>query len=228
MKRIYFPSVVALLASLVSLLCCAKPVSADSSPVVARIINGTSISNRNSAVAQVNLHQYGSRFVCTGALITPRVVLTAWHCVGRRAKYMSVKIGGKRFSVARFKVHPDVEIDAQGLIKNDVALLYLARPSSAPRLSLLTSRAPVANDAVEVMGYGVDELGMYGVLRDGMARIDAVSSEFVQTLFDSEKQANSCNGDSGGPAILTYRDPVGVLRTGIIGTVSTGTTSNCM
>lgn len=206
----------------------AESAATASTPRIPRIVNGSRVSSTNSPVVRVNLNQNGEQYICSGALITPKVVLTAWHCVGRRARSLTVFIGRKRFTVARVKVHPKVSVDARGLIKNDVALLYLAKSATTPRLSLLTSRPPQANDTVSVIGYGLDEYGDFGVLRQGVARIDQVDGQFFQTLFDSFLQANSCSGDSGGPAILSYRDASGQLRKGIIGTVSTGTTNDCL
>lgn len=208
--------------------CVSMAAEAQESRPIARIINGTRVSNLHSPVVEVNLRQDGALYLCTGSLIAPKVVLTAWHCVGRRASAMSVVIAGKRFAVARFKVHPHVSVDRNGRINNDLALLFLAKPPSVPRLSLLTSRKPAVGDTVTVIGYGLDEYGWFGFLRLGTARIDGVTSDFVQTLFQSYAQANSCGGDSGGPAILSYLDDQGQQRSGIIGTVSTGTTSSCL
>ena len=192
-----------------------------------RIVNGSKVSSANSPIVQVRQQTSSGAALCTGTLLTSKAVLTAWHCVTRRPSEMSVVIAGKRFSVSKVRTHPRVRVAASGLIKNDVAVLTLSRATSKPTMPLLTSRSPQASDVVTVIGYGVDDNGRTGALRQGLSTINRVSTDFVETLFTSLSQANSCSGDSGGPAILQYTDPQGVTRRGVIGTVSTGTTSDC-
>lgn len=200
---------------------------ADGGVILPRIVNGSKVSSTNSPIVQVRQRTSSGTALCTGTLLTSRAVLTAWHCVTRRASEMSVVIAGRRFTVTKIRTHPRVRVAASGLIKNDVAILTLSKPTSKPTMPLLTSRSPQASDVVTVIGYGLDDNGRTGVLRQGLSTIDRVSTEFVETLFTSLSQANSCSGDSGGPAILRYTDPFGVVRIGIVGTVSTGTTSDC-
>ncbi|MGI8461073.1 MAG: S1 family peptidase [Solirubrobacterales bacterium] len=80
---------------------------------------------------------------CGGALIAPRVVLTAAHCVVDRApSSLDVVIGryrrsdrdGERIKVARIASHPNYD---PGPTSDDAALLKLGKPSVAPPLALV-------------------------------------------------------------------------------------------
>ncbi len=189
------------------------------------IINGTPTSDRQSPVVAVRQRALTYYYLCTGSLIAPNVVLTARHCVTSAAQKMSVYIAGLPFAVTKVTAHPQAHQDKYGLLHNDVALLFLKKPSSKPTLPLLVSRSTQAGDTILIMGYGEDENAQIGVLRKGTSIVSQVSSEYVLTYFSSLNEANSCNGDSGGPAIFSYLDKNNAKHSGIVGTVSFGTVS---
>jgi len=208
-------------------------------PVTARIVNGTAVTSIHTPVVQVRRAAASGYYLCTGSILTSKVILTASHCVVRSVgrmnpvspKIMRVVIAGRSFAVKRIKVHPAAMLQqSSGLIQNDVALLFLEKATSIRRLSLLVSRAPQPDDRVRVLGYGLDRApyGTSGVLRSGYSIINSVDSDFVVTVYRYLYEANSCSGDSGGPAVLSYIDSNGITRAGIVGTVSTGTTQNCV
>ena len=141
---------------------------------------------------------------------------------------MKVVANGVTYAVQKVSTHPLVRQDAgTGLIHYDVAVLTLSRPIHVPTLSLMTSRPIKSGNSITIVGYGLDEFGNAGSLRTGTTSVDGVTSEYVITVFNGSSESDSCNGDSGGPAILSYTDSKGRVRKGIVGITSAGTSTNC-
>ncbi len=192
-----------------------------------KIIHGRRISTQNSPVVLVERRSGYSSFLCSGSLISPTVVLTAWHCVSTNPDNMAVAINGRRFSVRKVRTHPDVREDEEGFLYNDLALLFLKYPSSARRLSLLTSKPITKSVPLAIYGYGLDARNGLGILNKGVTQVDEVDQDFVVAFYNDRSKSNSCSGDSGGPAIATYYDENNVRHTGIVGVTSAGLTADC-
>ena len=197
-----------------------------STPLQPRIVNGSPVSNYRSPIVEVIGKDAEGTFICTGSVIASNAVLTAKHCAVA-ASHMTVKISGHTFRVTRVRKDPHAYSNAAGYVFNDVAILTLAKRTIKKPLALLVSAPPQPGDSVTILGYGLDEFGGLGTLRQGTAIISAVTADFVTTTFSSLRQSNSCNGDSGGPALLTYTDSHGLQHSGIVGTVSTGSAGGC-
>ena len=147
--------------------------------------------------------------VCTGALVSPRVVLTAAHCVrldGDVGGYEVVIGASLADPAAVFIVTSDSRAypgfdDASH--RGDVALLRLSEPAPVAPLTLPdAASAPVAGDAVRAVGFGVAQSGgiLDGVKRTGAMVISTVSA----TSFDAVPGPGmTCAGDSGGPVFRT-------------------------
>jgi secreted trypsin-like serine protease len=191
-----------------------------------RIIFGTQLAARGSPVVLVRRANGSASALCTGSVIAPSVVLTAWHCVSRRAANMSVVINGKRRAVTRVRTHPGVRIGSNGAVFNDVALIQLKQKVAIAPLPLLLSRPVQIGDSLQIAGYGLTEFQTSGSLLTGFTSIDEVSENFIVSVF-GRMDSNSCSGDSGGPAIGSYRDTNGQMRAGIVGITSTGTSLSC-
>lgn len=145
------------------------------------------------------------RVVCSGTLISPRVVLTAAHCVSAvPAADALVYIGadvsdgrGELIPVDHMLAHPDYAAP-----NDDVGLIVLARPASITPASLRSTALDPSQvgAAARIVGFGADELGGLGVKREGNSMISAINPrDFVATAAP----ATSCNGDSGGPVFVT-------------------------
>jgi hypothetical protein len=142
---------------------------------------------------------------CSGAVIGPRAVLTAAHCVTRRGA-LEVVVGPSvdrpteiRRVIAIWS-HPEFD-DADNA--HDLAVLLLDRPVTSAAPSPLADAALDAGDVgalVRLVGYGADGDGAPpGDKRTGTAEIAAVGA----VTFDAvPAPAMSCQGDSGGPVLL--------------------------
>jgi secreted trypsin-like serine protease len=190
-----------------------------------KIINGTDCSDVDSPVVQVTvLFPGGEIGTCSGSLLTARAVLTAAHCFALQRypfSSASVRVEGRDHAVASVVLHPEANVP-----QNDAAIVFLASPASAPTLPLALSDALEPGDPLSVFGYGIDDEQFPGVLRSGWMYVKGIDSQDIQAVFDDES-ANVCYGDSGGPALWTFRNRSGEEVTGIVGITSFGNTAGC-
>ncbi|MCX7566542.1 trypsin-like serine protease [Sulfitobacter sp. F26169L] len=122
------------------------------------------------AVGRLDINGKG---FCTGALIAPKLVLTAAHCMfdsdtGQRideghieflAGWRNGRAGAYR-DVARVVVHPDYMYDetlSSDRVRNDLALLELVQPIRNTSIQpFKTAARPRAGDRVGVVSYALD------------------------------------------------------------------------
>ena len=174
---------------------------------------------------------------CTGALIAPKIVLTAAHCVQPGADYKIVEYGADKQpslqDVKSVAIHPGFNMQAMLAHRAtaDVALLQLSSPARGktpstlglPNIPILVgSRFTIAGIGVTVRGDGksggtIRAAGLIATGKPGSLQI---------RLVDPVNQGRSdglgaCTGDSGGPVFEDKQ-----TSPAIIGVVSWSTGPN--
>jgi V8-like Glu-specific endopeptidase len=184
------------------------------------IIGGTP-DGTDPAVVSFSVGGYPA---CTGTLIAENVVLSAGHCanaLGTSVTY-EVHFGAdsrkpdKRVNVDEQRAHPNYTAEGAPF---DLSLFHLREPVTDVTPLELDTDSPTDADlgaTLRHVGFGVEAEsgGETGTKREATWPLDRLDGDF---LYSGGAGAQTCNGDSGGPALLTRN---GVER--VVGVVSDG------
>jgi secreted trypsin-like serine protease len=185
-----------------------------------------------------------ARFICTGSLIGPDIVITAAHCTFDQGFYW-VKLGADTLD----SDEPLLEVSgtwrdtrySKKTITNDLGLLKLTRPVTTVRPIALPKQSQLSKVAkltkFRMYGWGLDQNDEVAKflrtanldLQDSAARRAYGSSFKPEIMLASGRYikaeklyAGGCNGDSGGPLIgMVDGKPV------LVGLTSWGSAQGC-
>lgn len=175
-----------------------------------------------------------SNGLCGATLIHSDVLISAAHCgvadifaAGTLLNIGSLSIYGEdaidRIEVVNQLIHPNFNADT---LINDVMLIQIAAPSSAPLTRWNTDPSvPADAESLTVVGFGRTERGTASAaLREGTVYVvdtetcDAayqLSISGQQTICAGSDASTACSGDSGGP-LFRNGVLVGIVSFGIV------------
>jgi V8-like Glu-specific endopeptidase len=210
--------------------CASPPPSGEGAGASSAIVNGTRETGEE-AVVLVSI--YGGVGRCTGTLITPRVVLTAKHCVQAEDAARPYSPGvftigfGSRAGatrnvrVTRVYTTPGVYTTSSttglggAIVGVDIGVLVLATPQTDVTPIPVRRDAPTdqLGQSYTAIGFGQTPSGESGVKYKTTSTIGAIRG---RVIYSAE---TICPGDSGGPMIqeTPTRQIIGVASFGAIG-----------
>ena len=198
------------------------------SNIVPRIAGGRPADERRYPYA-ASIAIYGVH-ACGGALIAPRVVITAAHCVYNKDKNdfyslrdMTLRIGNVDRSKGQSRwpkgmIIPNTFQPAQGFY-GDIAMILLNAPISGRGSKLVTKQKQASR--YRALGWGKTEKGYISYILK-QVELRGVAAETCKNLLSKHRMgglpkdhfcaglnssgADTCEGDSGGPLLSgTYQ-----------------------
>lgn len=175
-------------------------VSSVSSPII-----GGAADPGDPAVVMLQI----SAFLCSGTLISSKIILTAGHCTsgsGLITAYFGqgAAEGQTPMTALQSYRHPGYQdnLATGGIVENDVALVVLEKRAPVPPVPPLTTllgRGDIVGQPVQFVGFGATAGG------GGASKEKLTVSSTVTDLTDQDLVYDSatCQGDSGGPGLFT-------------------------
>ncbi len=197
-----------------------------------KIYGGAKVEQNDEVAKYTVVLLQNNQPLCSGVLIAPRLVVTAAHCrlgiKSGRPAYVGFGLKAKNAELVQMKnfiAHEafDAAAGVQGskdVEVNDVGLIQLAEDAPAayePVQVLSRSDSLTLSEPVTLAGFGKTDKksGWFGTIVGELYQVDTKLIEEAPNakevwLGDSPGKS-SCNGDSGGPALVERQGSLKLL-----------------
>jgi secreted trypsin-like serine protease len=167
------------------------------------------------AMSVVGVYDFDTRELCTGTLISTRIVLTAAHCIRSVENNIQVLFGtdlsngtALGINATAIKIHPLYSKNKNRFSERyDIALIKLEddppdyfRPMSLPTKEMAISKM----DTTFLVGYGKTQYTANDSRTLRMTFLNGITSEpgKLEFIINRVEGRGTCKGDSGGPALI--------------------------
>ena len=193
-----------------------------------KIINGTPCLPFEHTVARLNLFdEEDNTLTCSAVVISPHKILTAAHCFDEFVFRATVTAGGSSSEVVSVTYHPNARF-IDNRFEHDLAIGLVEPPLEISVAPVALGPTPALGESVYIFGYGrttveESEPPLTAALSAGTMNVSAVSDLHIDAFYNGAT-ANTCRGDSGGPA---FTFATATQRLQLVGLVSSGTQDSC-
>jgi len=162
------------------------------------IVNGN-VSTQGAHPATVYL--WLGNGSCSGTLVTPRVVLTARHCLeGTSTEYLEVFFGNDTNGDGTWVGVDDFEIHSAG----DLGILTMVQPGPSAPVAISSRPLSASHIGMTVLLVGFGDTGgagSSGIKREGETALEGLDGDI---MFVGSTGSKTCYGDSGGPTFVEW------------------------
>lgn len=197
------------------------------------VVNGTQLTEERILQSIVQIISKNGQY-CTGVIISPKIILTAGHCIDRTKPVF------EPFMVNIFNSSTEIRKTVIGIfgisslsddIGKDYGMIFLSDSIQDKKEVLLSFASNFsADDDLCVVGQGLDENNQFGKMkiRCGLSLVGTVPGDMAILADKKDPIAGGATGDSGGPVLKRNSDGtfeiVGIFTNGGIGLF--GSTTN--